>query len=122
MKITALKLLFKIIKISQSIHQRNLQILMAEVYKIIKGEAPAIMTNLSIFWENILNIRNFSIIADKNKNTVRYGLEIICYKTPYLWASPPGEYKHQDSVGKFKEKIKNWKFDSWNVVFISMFG
>ena len=94
---------------------------MTEVYKIIKGEAPAIMTNLSIFWENILNIRNFSIIADKNKNTVRYGLEIICYKTPYLWASPPGEYKHQDSVGKFKEKIKNWKFDFWNVVFISMF-
>ena len=122
MKIAALKFFFKIIKISQSIHQRNLQILMAEVYKIIKGEAPAIMTNLSIFWENILNIRNFSIIADKNKNTVRYGLEIICYKTPYLWASPPGEYKHQDSVGKFKEKIKNWKFDSWNVVFISMFG
>ena len=122
MKKTALKLFFKIIKISQSIHQRNLQILMTEVYKIIKGEAPAIMTNLSIFWENILNIRNFSIIADKNKNTVRYGLEIICYKTPYLWASPPGEYKHQDSVGKFKEKIKNWKFDSWNVVFISMFG
>ena len=122
MKIAALKLFFKIIKISQSIHQRNLQILMAEVYKIIKGEAPAIMTNLSIFWKNILNIRNFSIIADKNKNTVRYGLEIICYKTPYLWASPPGEYKHQDSVGKFKEKIKNWKFDSWNVVFISMFG
>ena len=122
MKIAALKLFFKIIKLSQSIHQRNLQILMAEVYKIIKGEAPAIMTNLSIFWENILNIRNFSIIADKNKNTVRYGSEIICYKTPYLWASPPGEYKHQDSVGKFKEKIKNWKFDSWNVVFISMFG
>ena len=122
MKIAALKLFFKIIKISQSIHQRNLQILMAEVYKIIKGEAPAIMTNLSIFRENIHNIRNFSIIADKNKNTVRYGLKIICYKTPYLWASPPGEYKHQDSVGKFKEKIKNWKFDSWNVVFISMFG
>ena len=121
MKIAALKFFFKIIKISQSIHQRNLQILMAEVYKIIKGEAPAIMTNLSIFWKNILNIRNFSIIADKNKNTVRYGLEIICYKTPYLWASPPGEYKHQDSVGKFKEKIKNWKFDFWNVVFISMF-
>ena len=121
MKIAALKFFFKIIKISQSIHQRNLQILMAEVYKIIKGEAPAIMTNLSIFWKNILNIRNFSIIADKNKNTVRYGLEIISYKTPYLWASPPGEYKHQDSVGKFKEKIKNWKFDFWNVVFISMF-
>ena len=26
-----------------TVHQRNLQILMTEVYKIVKGEAPAIM-------------------------------------------------------------------------------
>ena len=28
-----------------TVHQRNLQILMTEVYKIVKGEAPAIMKN-----------------------------------------------------------------------------
>ena len=29
-----------------TVHQKNLQILMTEVYKIIKGEAPAIMKNI----------------------------------------------------------------------------
>ena len=41
---------------------------------------------------------------------MRYGLEIIYYRTPYLWASLPEQYKHQNSVGKFKEKIKNWTY------------
>ena len=80
---------------------------MTEVYKIVNGEAPAIMKNF-IFRENIHNIKNFEIMANENKNTVRYGLETVYYRTSYLWASLPEEYKHQKSVGKFKEKIKNW--------------
>ena len=95
-----------------TVHQRNLQILMIEVYKIIKGEAPAIMRNFFIFWENIHNIRNSQTINNENKSTVRYGLETISYRTPYLWASPPEEYKNLNSVGKFKEKIKNWKCET----------
>ena len=80
---------------------------MSVVYKIVKGEASAIMKNLFIFRENIHNIRNFEIIANENKNTVRYGLETICYRTPYFWASLPEEYKNLNSIGKFTEKIKN---------------
>ena len=85
---------------------------MTEVYKIIKGEAPTIMKNLFIFRENIHNIRNFQIIANETKNTVRYGLDTICYRTPYLWANLPEEYKHLNSVRKFKEKIKKWKYET----------
>ena len=77
-----------------TVHQRTLQILMAEV---IKGEAPAIMKNLFIFRENIHNIRNFQIIANENKNRVRYGLDTICYRTPYLRASLPEQCKHLNS-------------------------
>ena len=100
-----------------TVHQRNLQILMTEVYKIVKGEAPAIMKNLFNFRKNIHNIRNFQIIANENKNavsknTMRYGFKTICYRTPYLWASLPEEYKHLNSVRKFKEKIKNWKCET----------
>ena len=77
-----------------TVHQRTLQILMAEV---IKSEAPAIMKNLFIFRENIHNIRNFQIIANENKNRVRYGLDTICYRTPYLRASLPEQCKHLNS-------------------------
>ena len=85
---------------------------MSEVYKTVKGEAPAILKNLFIFQENIHNIRNFQIIANENKNTVRYDLETIYYRTPYLWTSLPEECKYQNVVGKFKEKVKNWKCES----------
>ena len=56
---------------------------MIEVYKIVKVEAPDITKNLIIFRENIHNIRNFQIIANKNKNTVKYGSETKCYRAPY---------------------------------------
>ena len=52
------------------------------------------MKNLFIFRENVRVIKHFQTIANKNKNTVRYGLEPICYRTPYLWAKLPEEYKH----------------------------
>ena len=39
---------------------------MTEVYKIMKGEAPAIMKNVLFFRENVHNIRNFQIIANEN--------------------------------------------------------
>ena len=86
-----------------TVHQRNLQILITEVYKIIKGEAAAIMKNLFMSRENVHNIRNFQIIANENKKTGTYGLETMCYRTPYLWASLLEEYKHQNSVGKFRK-------------------
>ena len=108
-------------KLINKVHERSLRlitndenssppkkftILMTEVYKIVKGEAPGIMKNLFIFRENIHNIRKFQIIANENKNTVRYGFETICYRTPYLRPSLPEEYKHLNSVRKFKEKNK----------------
>ena len=86
-----------------TVHQRNAQILMTEVYKIFKGEAPAIMKNLFIFRENTHTIRNFQTTTNKNKNTVRYGLKSINYRTLYLWASLSEENKHQ----KIYEKIRN---------------
>ena len=44
------------------------------------------------------------MIANENKNAVRCGLETIYYRTPYLWASFPQEYKHQNFVRKFRKK------------------
>ena len=45
-----------------TIHQRYLQALMTEVYKIINRYAPPIMDNFLIFRENTHNLRNSQII------------------------------------------------------------
>ena len=48
-----------------TIHQRNLEVLMIEVYKIINGYAPLIMDKLSTNIENTHNLRNLPIILNK---------------------------------------------------------
>ena len=69
-----------------TIHQRNLQILMTEIYKIIN-----------------------QVLSNESRRTVNYGLETICYRAPFLWANLPPEYKLANSLNIFKRKRKNWK-------------
>ena len=90
-------------------HQRNLQVLMVEVFKIINGFAPTIMEDFFLFRENTHNIRNFQIISNESKKTVRYGLETVKYRTPLLWTHFPEKYKTATSLNSFKTKIKTWK-------------
>ena len=68
-------------------HQRNLQVLMVELFKLINGFAPPIMEDFFLFRENTHNIRNIEIISNESKKTVRYGLETVKYRTPLLWAN-----------------------------------
>ena len=77
-----------------TIHQRNLQVLITEVYKIINEYAPPVMDNFFIFRENTCILRNFQIILNKNKKVVRYCSETISYRIPLFWAHLPEEYKH----------------------------
>ena len=64
------------------------------------------MDNFFIFRENTHNLRNFEIILNENKKTIRYGSETISYRTPLLWANIPEEYKLANSLSEFKSKIK----------------
>ena len=66
-------------------HQKNLRILMVQVFKIIYGYTPPIMGNLLVFWYNASNFN----------------------KIPLLWAILPNEHKIASSLGAFKRKIKD---------------
>ena len=71
-----------------SIHQRNLQDLMTEIYKIVNGIAPLIRNSLFALHLNQHNLRNFqkTLSMTKKRNTVNYGLETVIYRAPILWA------------------------------------
>ena len=75
-----------------TIHQRNLQVLMTEIYKIVNGVAPPIMNSLFEFRSNEYNIRNFQVLSTDFRRTVNYGIETITYRAPSLWAKLPSEY------------------------------
>ena len=65
-----------------SIHQRKLQVLMTEIYKIVNGISPPIMNSLFTFRLNRHNLRNFQELLTEKRNTINYGLEAVTYKAP----------------------------------------
>ena len=80
------------------IHQRNLQVLATEIYKIVNGITPLIMNSLFTFRLNQHNLRNFQELSTEKKNTVNYGLKTVIYRAPIIWATLPSEYKLADSL------------------------
>ena len=92
-----------------SIQQRNLQVLMTKIYKIVNGIAPPIMNFLFTFRLNQHNLRNFQELSTEKRNTVNYVLETVTYRAPILWAKLPSEYNSAGSLTAFKSIIKSWK-------------
>ena len=95
-----------------TIHQRNLNILITEIYKIVNGVAPLIMNSLFELRRNEYNIRNFQVLSTDFRKTVNYGIETITYRAPSIWAKLPSEYKLAAFLDEFKVKIKKWICDT----------
>ena len=91
------------------IHQRNLQVLMTEFYKIVNGIAPPITNSLFTFRLNQHNLRNFQELSTEKRNTVNYSLKTVTYRAPVLWEKLPSDYKLAGSLTAFKSKLKSWK-------------
>ena len=54
-------------------HQRNLQVLMVEVFKIINDFAPPIMEDFFLFPENTHNMRNIQIKFNESESKLWFG-------------------------------------------------
>ena len=60
---------------SVTVHQRNLQILAIEIYKILNGLSPDIMQDIFETRSNYNNTRNATAFSSSNIKTVRHGLK-----------------------------------------------
>ena len=80
---------------------------MTEIYKKINHTAPPIMPSLFEIRRISHNTIHFQFHSNKSRKTVNYGLETICYGTPFLLTNLPPEHKFADSLNIFKRKIKN---------------
>ena len=67
------------------IHQKNLQILATEIYKVKKDLRPEIMADIFYFVEKPYNQRNNSTIQRKANRAVCFGTESISSLAPNLW-------------------------------------
>ena len=89
---------------SFTIHERNLQKLATEMYKVKRNLCPKPFQDL---FTPTLRGNNEWLIP--KVNTVNNGIETIRYRGPMTWMLVPEEIKESKSISMFKEKIRKWK-------------
>ena len=96
---------------SFSIHERNLQTLAVEMYKVKHNLTPPFMHTLFPSTQNHYNIRNNPEFKTENVHTTYFGTETLTYRGPKIWEIVPREIKESSTLNEFKRKIKSWKLD-----------
>ena len=95
---------------SVTVHQKNLQVLVTEIYKVKNGIAPEIMKDIFELQNPLYNLRtSCNQFRRKNNKTVYYGLQSVGYLGPKIWELVPNDIMHSNSLSKFKKLIKLWK-------------
>ena len=94
---------------SFTIHDRNLQKLAVEMYKVINKISPEPMQALFDRLDDSPNLRNNNDFEIPKVRTVNNGIETIRYRGPITWELVPPGIKQSKSLSEFKERIKKWK-------------
>ena len=91
-----------------TLHQRNLQVLATEVYKVKMGLAPQLVKQLFPLSTHVYNFRSTYEFKLENVKTVHYGPESLSFLGPKIWELAPLEIKFFYSSEEFKKKLKSW--------------
>ena len=94
---------------SVTIHQKNLQKLATEMYKVKNHISPIPVQELFTVQIISHDLRNKRCWQVPNARTVYNGLESIRYRGPKVWESLPTTIKESKTLAEFKTKIKQWK-------------
>ena len=93
---------------SVTVHTKNLQTLMTEIFKTQNNLNPPFMNEVFRQRENIFNLRNGNQFVLPRIRTVKFGSETISYRGAQLWQRLPHEIRNVESLLQFKSKIKEW--------------
>ena len=94
---------------SVTIHQRNLQYLLIEIYKVNKSFSSMLMNKILQFFENpVYELRKVVHLPSRNSRTVFFGTESIINLGAKLWHMVPENIESSESLSVFKSKIKYW--------------
>ena len=94
---------------SFTIHHRNLQKLVTEIFKVKNNLSPSFMKGVFPDSLNPYNLRNGPEFKTSNIHNVANGTETITFRGPKTWSLVPDNIKNSQSLSEFKAKIKLWK-------------
>ena len=95
---------------SVSIHQRNLQLLVTEIYRTRMHLNPPFMKEIFVEREIHYNLRVTSNIYVRKPRTTAYGLGNVSFLGQNLWRDLPLHLKESPTVKHYKKDIKFWNF------------
>lgn len=93
-----------------TIHERNIQTLAIELFKVINGISPELMSQVFPI-KSSTKYQSKNVFITRNVHTVRYGTETLAHLGPKIWNLVPSSLKEIKSLKLFKYKIKQWKPD-----------
>ena len=94
---------------SCTIHERNIQILAIELYKIINGISLTMMKKVLPLKDSANRYCSRFPFETRNVHTVSYGTETISFLGPKIWHIIPKIIKDSTTRNEFKSRIKKWK-------------
>ena len=83
---------------SVTIHEKNMQLLMTEMFKTINNLNPSFMNEIFIQRNPPYDLRNTNTFLLPRVHTVNYGTETVRYRGQRIWRSLPQEIKDTGSV------------------------
>ena len=98
---------------SISIHERNLQVLATEMYKISNGLSTPLMKDIFPVKRNPYNLRQNSQFSRPRINTLYHGTEKVSNLGPKIWDLVPSNVKEISDLDKFKKAVKEWKTEDF---------
>ena len=91
---------------STSTHDKNLQLLLTEIYKTIYNHNPSFMKEIFTERNSCYSHGNISRISLSKPKTNCYGIESGTYTGSKLWQELTNDIKTSSSLAIFKKKIK----------------
>ena len=91
------------------IHERNLQRLATEMFKIKSNIAPSFMNNVFPGTHNSKHLRNPPTFQTSNIKSVYNGTETLSFRGPQTWSILPENIKKAQTLSEFRSKVKKWK-------------
>ena len=97
---------------SVSVHNRNIQCLAIELYKVFSAIYPGIVKDVfPLNTSSSYDIRSRRTFTAKSVKTVYCGTESLSCLAPKFWELIPNNIKSLENLPKFKKAIKYWKPD-----------
>ena len=104
-----------------SIHVKNLQLLMTEIYKTRSGLSPPFMKDIFAERNTGYNLRHCNDTQLPKVHTTTYGIETISILGNRFWSTLPNIIKQASTLSIFKSHIKRWKGENCNCILCKIY-